>query len=288
MTRFPHPMINPASNEKPGAKGADASLQQDLHQTLQKAGMWRASHLHSGSHSGSHSGQMQGTPTGFSILDQQLAGLGWPTDGITELLYDHAGIGEVRLLAPALADLSQQKAGWILWISPPYIPYAPALASAGIDLTSVLVINPKTQTDCLWAMEQALASSSCCAVLAWPKNINDKQVRRLQVASKSGKSLGVLFRSMQAAKQASPAELRIELTGSRYSPLKEHSSLDMRIIKRRGGWPTEKFTIEFDDKLHQITPDFSDMAFRNPKKSTPDLVFIDPQSSEYQHDYQRQ
>ncbi len=254
---------------------------QDLDKTLQKAGMWRASHLHSGY----QSGQIQGTPTGFKTLDEQLSGSGWPTDGITELLYEHAGIGEIRLLAPALANLSQQQAGWILWVSPPYIPYAPALIAAGIDLTSILVINPKNQTDSLWAMEQALASTSCCAVLAWPKNINDKQVRRLQVASKSGKSLGILFRSTQSVKQASPAELRIELTGNRYSPLVEHSSLDLKIVKRRGGWPTEKFTIEFGDKLHQITPDFSDMAFRNPNKSAPDLVFIDPQDSEYRHGY---
>ena len=155
----------------------------DLDKTLQKAGMWRASHMRAGF----QPEQKQGTPTGFNILDEQLSGSGWPTDGITELLYEHAGIGEIRLLAPALANLSQQKAGWILWISPPYIPYAPALIAAGIDLTSILVINPKNQTDSLWAMEQALASTSCCAVLAWPKNINDKQVRRLQVASKSGK-----------------------------------------------------------------------------------------------------
>ena len=257
---------------------------QDLDKILQKAGMWRASHLHTGL----QSGQMQGTPTGFKILDEQLSGFGWPTDGITELLYEHAGIGEVRLLTPALADLSQQQAGWILWISPPYIPYAPALASAGIDLTSILIINPKNQTDSLWAMEQALASTSCCAVLAWPKHINDKQVRRLQVASKSGKSLGVLFRSTQAVKQASPAELRIELSGNTYSPLMEHSSVDLKIVKRRGGWPTEKFTIEFNDKLHQITPDFSDMTFRNPDKPAPDLVFVDPQSNEYRHGHSLQ
>ena len=86
-------------------------------------------------HEGFQAEQKQGTPTGFSILDEQLSGSGWPTDGITELLYEHAGIGEIRLLAPALANLSQQKAGWILWISPPYIPYAPALIAAGIALT---------------------------------------------------------------------------------------------------------------------------------------------------------
>ena len=38
-------------------------------------------------------------------------------------------IGELQLVIPALAALSRER--WILWLSPPYIPYAPALAASG-------------------------------------------------------------------------------------------------------------------------------------------------------------
>ncbi|MBT3710282.1 MAG: hypothetical protein HOG19_12630, partial [Gammaproteobacteria bacterium] len=44
----------------------------DLDKTLQKAGVWRASHMHAGF----QPEQKQGTPTGFSILDEQLSGSG--------------------------------------------------------------------------------------------------------------------------------------------------------------------------------------------------------------------
>ena len=64
-------------------------------------------------------------------LDGQLPGGGWPDSGLVELLPNESGIGELRLLMPALAKLSRE-ARWIAWIAPPYLPYAPALASAGI------------------------------------------------------------------------------------------------------------------------------------------------------------
>ena len=33
------------------------------------------------------------------------------------------------------------RGGWIAWVSPPYTPYAPALAVAGIDVARVLVVG---------------------------------------------------------------------------------------------------------------------------------------------------
>ncbi|MBE0549022.1 MAG: hypothetical protein IH627_15505, partial [Rubrivivax sp.] len=42
-------------------------------------------------------------PSGHADLDAQLPGGGWPARVLTELLLSHAGVGELRLLAPALA-----------------------------------------------------------------------------------------------------------------------------------------------------------------------------------------
>ena len=41
--------------------------------------------------------------SGFAALDAQLPGGGWPHGVLTELLLPHPGVGELRLLAPALA-----------------------------------------------------------------------------------------------------------------------------------------------------------------------------------------
>lgn len=204
----------------------------------------------------------RGTPTGFDVLDEYLPGGGWPAAGIVELLCAHHGIGEFRLLAPALAQLSQTLTRWLLWVDPPCIPYAPALVNAGIDLSAVLIVKPKSRTDTLWVLEKALASQSCSAVLAWPRNLRDKEIRRLQVAGKDGNCLGVLFRPGRVARQSSPAELRILLRGIHPSPLTEHSGATLHILKRRGGWPTGEIDIEFEDRLNLITPDFSEMIVR--------------------------
>src|SRR5262245_12948962 len=102
-------------------------------------------------------------PTGFAALNAQLPGGGWPMAALTEILPEHEGIGELRILGPALAHLSAAKR-WLAWIAPPYVPYAPALQAAGIDLSRFLLIQTRTLRDTLWATEQALRNSSCGGV----------------------------------------------------------------------------------------------------------------------------
>ena len=46
------------------------------------------------------------TASGFAALDAQLPGGGWPHGVLTELLLPNAGMGELRLLAPALAAVA--------------------------------------------------------------------------------------------------------------------------------------------------------------------------------------
>ena len=79
-------------------------------------------------------------PSDFPALDAELPGGGWPASALTEILPQHEGIGELRLLGPALARLT--RAGRCLaWIAPPHLPYAPALAAAGIDLARLLIVR---------------------------------------------------------------------------------------------------------------------------------------------------
>jgi len=202
---------------------------------LQQTGMWRASTL--------DCQQQRGTPTGFSALDALLAGGGWPTGGVLELLFDRPGIGEMRLLHPALARLSREQSRWLLWVSPPFLPYPPALAGAGIDLSRVLVARPDNRIDALWTLEKALVSQSCSVVLAWPKTLKEKEIRRLQVAAKDGGCLGVLMRPGRTARESSPAELRLRLD----AVASDESAVRVQVLKRRGGWSTEPFTLYFDD-----------------------------------------
>src|SRR4249920_3911074 len=104
--------------------------------------------------------------SGFPALDAGLPGGGWPAGALTEILPAHEGIGELRLLGPALAGLSQRGLR-LAWIAPPHLPYAPALAAAGIDIGKLVIVRTTSRKETLWAAEQALASNACGAVLAW-------------------------------------------------------------------------------------------------------------------------
>ena len=134
-----------------------------IDELLRHPGVWRARDQ-------SGSSQPPGLPTGFGALDRCLPGGGWPRQGLIELLADSSGIGELSLLMPALAALCGEKheGGWLAWVSPPYQPYAPALAACGIDINRVLVVRSGPAA---WVMEQALRSGSCSAVLGWANAI---------------------------------------------------------------------------------------------------------------------
>lgn len=171
--------------------------------------------------------------TGFRRLDERLPGGGWPLATLTELLLATAGIGEIRLLLPALCTLSATTPGeprWIAWLAPPHLPYAPALADAGLDPARMLVIRPRAGLDMLWAMEQALRSGACAAVLGWTAVTGDQALRRLKLAAEEGGSPGFLFRPPSHREESSPAALRILLTA-------RDAALDIEILKSRGGKP---------------------------------------------------
>lgn len=167
-----------------------------------------------------------GVPTGFPALDAELPGGGWPAAALTEILPRHEGIGELRILGPALASLSARRRG-LAWITPPYLPYAPALQAAGIDPARLLVVRTRSPRETLWAAEQALRSNACGAVLAWPQKIAWPELRRLQLATEGSQALAVLFRPPRAAGEASPAALRLALDTC-------EGDLAVRILKRRG------------------------------------------------------
>ncbi|MDA1073614.1 MAG: translesion DNA synthesis-associated protein ImuA [Proteobacteria bacterium] len=151
--------------EKPQRKPLDARLQ---HPKLWRGGDLRAV------------GDTAATSTGFASLDALLPGGGWPEAALCELLLPTAGIGELKLLAPALRTLSRQYR-WIAWIKPPFIPYAPALSALGIDISKILLIHPRTHEDALWALERATRSGTCSATLAWlsEPRLRLKDTRRL-------------------------------------------------------------------------------------------------------------
>ncbi|MBI2382830.1 MAG: translesion DNA synthesis-associated protein ImuA [Gammaproteobacteria bacterium] len=165
--------------------------------------------------------------TGHADFDRLLPGGGWPAGALTEILHAPAGIGELSLVLPYLARVTQA-GGRVGLVGPPYIPYAPALAAAGVVLPRVTVVRPDTADGTLWAAEQMLRSQCYGTVLAWPQRTDERELRRLQLAAEDGAAIGILFRDARHAAQASPAALRLHLA-------RTAAGLDVEILKCRGG-----------------------------------------------------
>lgn len=177
--------------------------------------------------------------SGHATLDALLPGGGWPLGALTEVCCAQPGMGEIGLLLPALAQL-RESSRWLAWVAPPHPLYAPALASAGVDIERCLVVEPPQPglrhaparaQQALWAAEQLLRGGACGAVLLWWDGEDANALRRLQLAAESGQALAVLFRPETAAQRLSPAALRLRIDADG----------TFEIVKCRGGdWRAER------------------------------------------------
>jgi hypothetical protein len=182
--------------------------------------------------------------SGFAELDRELPGGGWPQGALTEILANREGIGELGLVLPALAALS-----WagkrVVCLSPPHLPYAPALGAAGIDLAHLAVVRAPGRREALWAAEQVLRAGSCHALLAWFRGARYEEMRRLAVAAEASRACPLLFVSSQSRDSASPAALRLALEPA-------GSALSVRILKRRGAPAAAPLLVPLTRPVHAL------------------------------------
>lgn len=203
------------------AEAPPAPAAEDLHPAL-----WRAHQL---------GRQREATcASGFPELDAVLPGGGWPVRTLTELLLPHAGIGELRLLAPALAEL-QARQRCVMLFDPPATPFAWAWGACGLDVQQLFVVKGRNgvrglpSADVLWALEQALKSGHVGAVLAWlPLRLGADALRRLQLAAQAHDGPAFLLRDEAVRSKPSPAPLRLLLRPAGPDDLR------VQVLKRRG------------------------------------------------------
>jgi len=220
----------------------------NLPDILQRADIWR----------GDAAPPVRALPSGFAGLDALLPGGGLPRGALTEIVIAREGIGELSLLMPALAHATEDER-WLVFVAPPHVPYAPALARAGINLSRVLIVHPRNAQEGLWAVEQALRAGTASMVLAWLAHADSKALRRLQLGAEAGDSIGILFRctgtyecrgrqeagsgrSARSTEETSPAALRLKLEPASI----ENARVSVHILKRRGGWPIGPVMVEVD------------------------------------------
>lgn len=197
---------------------------------LQDPRIWRM-----GSAADAHNSQGGFIPTGWPKLDEILGG-GWPLGQLTEVLIDRPGTGELSLLLPALERLvpagsaAAGRGGRVALIAPPHVPYAPALARAGLDPAGFLLAHPRGRRDVLWALEQVLHAHGCVAVFGWIDEAAGLALRRLQQAAAQSTVWTLLYRHARLQGNPSPAPLRLRLMRGAHP-----GCLRLHVIKRRGG-----------------------------------------------------
>lgn len=151
-----------------------------------------------------------GRRTGFNALDGLLEHGGWPEYGLVELLCALPCPPLIHLLLPLLAGGD----GARVIANPPARPSALALARAGVALERLLVLQSTDRATLLRACFEAVASDTVDVLALWAPGgtLPDGTLRRLHLAAQQGRCLLVLARPQRAARQPSPAPLRLALS----------------------------------------------------------------------------
>ncbi|MCC8396226.1 translesion DNA synthesis-associated protein ImuA [Paraburkholderia sp. MMS20-SJTR3] len=187
--------------------------------------LWRASQL--------ARGRGRSVDTGYPALSAELPGGGWPLGALVDLLVQQAGVGELRLLQPALSALGQRP---IALVQPPHTPDGLGLNYIGVPVAQLLRVNAQKTADALWSAEQILRAGSCGALLFWAQYVQSASLRRLHLAAQASETLFVMVRPLATAQDASPALLRLALKPSA-------DGLTVDIVKRRGPSRAEPLSI---------------------------------------------
>ncbi|GAA5187564.1 hypothetical protein GCM10025772_05490 [Ferrimonas gelatinilytica] len=164
-------------------------------------------------------------------MDRQLAWQGWPPCGVVELIGDgHGVLGITELLLP-LFKARQRGDRWQLLVAPPALPYAPAWADSGIELSRLIWVSCEARKQQLWTLEHSLKSGCCSLILAWLPSLTAPEARRLQLAAQQGETLLLLHLPESVLAQQHAVALRLQL-----GPQPQGCTVQLR--KQRGGWPT--------------------------------------------------
>ena len=222
-----------------------------LESLLNHGQLWRGKGQHT---QGFHS-------TGFGELDRVLPHGGWPQDAIIELISAAPGLGDMALVLPELARLSQQE-GVVACIAPPWLLHGPMLEESGVCLERLLCVpgttdepqdskrhssqkvkQPKQNSlqSQQWAAEQIIKSGGCNGLLYWQaKPLPFIHYRRLQMLC--GQFHCPVFMFHQSAPLNSPSSVRLQIVA------RAEKQIHVQVLKVRGAWGQQLLNINMQSQ----------------------------------------
>jgi protein ImuA len=182
--------------------------------------------------------------TGYAALSAELPGGGWPLGALVELLVQQPGIGEMRLLRPALAKICARP---VALLQAPHIPNALAFSYLGLPINKLMRLQAPKTADALWCAERILQAKTCGALVFWQQHIRAEALRRLHLAAQATETLLVLIRPLVNAQDSSPATLRLGVRPA-------DGGLVVDVVKRRGPTRTETLTVALQPSPILLSP----------------------------------
>jgi protein ImuA len=182
--------------------------------------------------------------TGYAALSAELPGGGWPVGALVELLVQQPGIGEMRLLKPALVAASKRP---VALLQAPHVPNSLAFSYLGLPLDKLMMLRAPKTADALWSAERVLNARSCGALLFWQQHIRSEALRRLHLAAQATETLLILVRPLAAAQDSSPAALRLGVRPA-------DGGIVVDVIKRRGPTRTDPLSIHLQPSPILLSP----------------------------------
>ena len=192
--------------------------------------------------------------TGYPALDAILPAGGLRRGSLVEWLAEVPGHGATTLALLCAQEACQ--AGGDLVIMDSDSPfhsdsqfydgaefYPPTLATWGIDLERLILLRPRSQQHLQWAMVQVLRSPSVGAVWGHFNQRDSHAFRRLQLAARSGDTLGLLLRPACMRREPTWADVRLLI-----QPLAGQQPRQVRVtlLHCRGGGSKGSVELEID------------------------------------------
>jgi protein ImuA len=143
------------------------------------------------------------------------------------------------------------RAGPLVWIQPAHVPeiLLPAALARYLAPERLLLVVAPSETELLWASEEALRSGAAGLVVAAPeKPLSLLAGRRLQLAAEAGRTTGLmLIRDGQGSPTAETRWHAAPVRDTRDSTL-----LRWSLIKNKRGTFGD-WTVRWDDAAHSVT-----------------------------------
>ncbi len=165
----------------------------------------------------------------------------------------------VRTVAAAAEE--QGRAGKVVVVDVGGEFYPPAAFPWGLTAEQLLVVRPRSVSEAIWALDEAVRCAAVAAVLGIVDRLDHRASRRLQLAAESGGRPCVLIRPVAAINEASWAELRWLVQAV---PCSAHRGRIVRVelLRCRGRMDSAALYLEMDDAagIVRVVPELAAAA----------------------------